>query len=118
MVNLVVKYENRSGEKSVTTCKLDIEGKYLLVSSADYRIDLLHVESLDEDDGWEDDEVVALPPCTFSLRVYNHPIYENDLEFFWDGLWLTNLSENWKMHFGENGGELIRLSSDDGSFVH
>lgn len=66
----------------------------------------------DEDDGY------VVPPSTFTLRVYNHHTIKDDLEFCWDGIWLTNLSQGWKMHLGPDNGGLIQIGDESGATVH
>ena len=83
----------------------------LLLFIGDYDFDLFDIEYIvsgDEQTRYTDDGTgIVLSPCTFRMRLYNHPLYRADQEFCWDGLWLMNISEGWKMHFGEDAQSLL-----------
>ena len=86
----------------------------LLLFIGDYDFDLFEIEYLlkgnDETRYTEDGTGIVLSPCTFTMRVYDHPVYQDDLAFCWDGLWLINVSEGWKMHFGDESQSPIPFS--------
>ena len=94
----------------------------LLIRLEEYELCVFNVEPLFDVDAQsriiDDHEGYAVPPSTFTLRIYNHPIQKGDLEFCWDGIWLINLSQGWKMHLGPDNGGLIPLGGKPEPVIH
>ena len=79
-------------------------GGELVLFIGDYDFDLFDIEYLirenEEARYTEDGAGIVLSPCTFKVRLYDHPSCEGELAFCWDGLWLMNISDGWKMQLG------------------
>ncbi len=94
----------------------------LFIRTEQYDLCVFNVEPLYDVDGQsrftDDGDGYVIPPSTFTLRIYNHPTIKGDLEFCWDGVWLTNLSQGWKMHLGPDNGGLIPIGNEPGTVIH
>ena len=94
----------------------------LLIRIEEYDLSVFNVEPLFDVDGQsrftDEKDGYVIPPSTFTLRVYNHHTIKGDLEFCWDGIWLTNLSQGWKMHLGPDNGGLIPIGDEPGTVIH
>ena len=96
--------------REIVTCEFDTRGDRLMIGRGDYMYDIREVDYLDGDvdklSDWCDEMgMLIIDPCSFVMVFEGHPIYKegDKVHFYWDGVYLTNLSEGWFSTFGEDG---------------
>jgi hypothetical protein len=90
--------------KEVSNFQLSSKGETLIIDRGDFDYEVLFFEGIDRDaqPEWPDESswAVHYPPGTFTIRMLEGPLKDKDLEFCWDGIYLTCLTGGWRIQMG------------------
>ena len=99
-----------------------VKDKYLVITPGDYEIDVINWKPIEdifpEDIPVVEEHQTATMPATFTIKfLEEHPVINEDQEYLWDGTFLWNFTQGWKMHLDVDS-ELIPLSDTGEMTIH